>query len=45
MVEEHILYVVYDAVDVNVLLLTGMMDEMPATTFSHFNIGSRQQIP
>ncbi|TGJ78135.1 hypothetical protein E0Z10_g10629 [Xylaria hypoxylon] len=33
--EEHFLNVVYGAVDVDVLLITGMREEAPVTTFSH----------
>ncbi|KAI9708072.1 MAG: hypothetical protein M1820_004276 [Bogoriella megaspora] len=33
--EEHFLNVVYGAVDVDVLIITGMRDEAPVATFSH----------
>ncbi|KAI5867324.1 phosphoribosyl transferase domain protein [Durotheca rogersii] len=33
--EEHLLNVVYSAVDVDVLLVTGMRDEAPVVAFSH----------
>jgi adenine phosphoribosyltransferase len=35
LLEEHFLNVVYGAVDVDVLLITGMRDEAPVTAFSH----------
>ncbi|KAL4871109.1 hypothetical protein BDV12DRAFT_194755 [Aspergillus spectabilis] len=33
--EEHFLNVVYDAADVDVLIITGMRDEAPVASFSH----------
>lgn len=39
--EEHFLSIVHDAVDVDVLLVTGMRDEAPITTFSHLVPESR----
>ncbi|KFA51264.1 hypothetical protein S40293_04412 [Stachybotrys chartarum IBT 40293] len=33
--EEHFMKVVYDAADVDVLLITGMRDQAPLATFSH----------
>ena len=39
--EEHFLNVVYGAVDVNVLLITGMRDEAPVAAFSHLLPNSR----
>jgi adenine phosphoribosyltransferase len=39
--EEHFLNVVYGAVDVDVLLITGMRDEAPVTAFSHLVPDSR----
>lgn len=33
--EDHLLWVVRDAVDVDVVLITGMRDEAPVATFSH----------
>ncbi|KFA70243.1 hypothetical protein S40285_08258 [Stachybotrys chlorohalonatus IBT 40285] len=33
--EEHFMNVVYDATDVDVLLITGMRDQAPLATFSH----------
>ncbi|KAF4228835.1 hypothetical protein CNMCM8980_000117 [Aspergillus fumigatiaffinis] len=41
LLEEQFLKVVYSAVDVNVLLITGMRDEAPVTTFSHLVPDSR----
>ena len=39
--EEHFLNVVYSAVDVNVLLITGMRDEAPVVALSHLVPDSR----
>ena len=39
--EEHFLNVVYGAIDVDVLLITGMRDEAPVAAFSHLVLGSR----
>jgi adenine phosphoribosyltransferase len=39
--EEHFLHVVNDAVDVNVLLITGMRDEAPVAALSHLVPDSR----
>lgn len=39
--EEHFLNVVYDAVDVDVLLITGMRDEAPVAALSHLVPDSR----
>ncbi|KAI0435665.1 hypothetical protein F4803DRAFT_544766 [Xylaria telfairii] len=39
--EEHFLSVVHDAVDVDVLLITGMRDEAPIAAFSHLVPESR----
>ncbi|KND88035.1 Adenine phosphoribosyltransferase [Tolypocladium ophioglossoides CBS 100239] len=39
--EEHFLKVVYEAVDVDVLLITGMRDEAPVAALSHLVRGSR----
>lgn len=39
--EEHFLNVVYGAVDVDVLLITGMRDEAPVAAFSHLVPNSR----
>lgn len=39
--EEHFLHVVNDAVDVNVLLITGMRDEAPVAALSHLVPNSR----
>ncbi|KAF2187516.1 hypothetical protein K469DRAFT_629357 [Zopfia rhizophila CBS 207.26] len=41
LLEEHFLNVVYGAVDVDVLLITGMRDEAPVATFSHLVPNSR----
>lgn len=41
LLEEHFLNVVYGAVDVDVLLITGMRDEAPVTAFSHLVPDSR----
>jgi adenine phosphoribosyltransferase len=41
LLEEHFLNAVNDAVDVDVLLVTGMRDEAPVTTFSHLVPESR----
>ncbi|KAJ5595098.1 uncharacterized protein N7459_001306 [Penicillium hispanicum] len=39
--EEHFLNVVYNAMDVDVLLITGMRDEAPVAAFSHLVSDSR----
>ncbi len=39
--EEHFLNAVYGAVDVDVLLITGMRDEAPVTALSHLVLDSR----
>jgi len=39
--EEHFIIVVYDAIDVDVLLITGMRDEAPVAAFSHLVPNSR----
>jgi hypothetical protein len=39
--EEHFLNVVYGAVDVDVLLITGMRDEAPVAVLSHLVSNSR----
>ncbi|KAK3613410.1 hypothetical protein LTR56_027901, partial [Elasticomyces elasticus] len=39
--EEHFLKVVHDAVDVDILFITGIRDEAPVAAFSHLVPGSR----
>ncbi|KAJ2985515.1 hypothetical protein NUW58_g5483 [Xylaria curta] len=39
--EEHFLDIVYEAIDVDVLIITGMRDEAPVATLSHLVPGSR----
>lgn len=41
LLEEHFLNVVYGAVDVDVLLITGMRDEAPVAALSHLVLDSR----